>query len=67
MSKNYPPGVTGNEPEIAGDEAWERFHENIDKDATREGMSDADATVAWWLGLAAYKEARKLGVKFSHD
>lgn len=66
-ASNYPPGVTGNEPEINGDAGWEALHENIDKDATREGWTDVDAQVAWWLGVEAFKATKKLGAQFHHD
>ena len=55
MTSNYPPGVTGNEPQIAGDEAWEDVHEAIDEDAVLEGMSAIDVQVAWSFGLAMWR------------
>lgn len=48
---NYPPGVTGNEPQINGDARREAVHQQIDDDATREGLSDMDVECAWYLGL----------------
>lgn len=29
MSSNYPPGVSGNEPQIQGDLTWETWAENL--------------------------------------
>lgn len=67
---NLPPGVTpsmipGNRPEDK--EAWEQFYRDVDKDCIEYGLSDADAFVAWKLGLSAYLEAREWGAKFLHD
>jgi hypothetical protein len=64
---NYPPGVTGNESEIAGDEAWERVLENIQRDCDEYGWTDMDCFAAWLLGRDALKSAWKLGAKFPHD
>ncbi len=58
-ASNYPPGVTGNEPEIIGDPAWEAVHETLDNDATFEGMTATDAREAWAMGFAAWKVARE--------
>lgn len=64
---NYPPGVTGNEPQINGDEAWEAIHELIDEDAGKDCMTDQDVMLAWKLGLAAWKESKKWGAKYPSD
>lgn len=29
MADNYPPGVTGSEPQIAGDSTWETWAESL--------------------------------------
>ena len=51
---NYPPGVTGNEPEIAGDIEWERVHEKIDADATKYAFDPADVLRVWESGLTRF-------------
>ena len=67
MMNNYPPGVTGNEPQICGDTAWEEFHEGIDKDCTNRGLTDIDAFVVWKLGMSAYYAAKSLDATFPHE
>jgi len=42
MSRNYPPGVTGTEPQITGDIAWETWAENI---------KPGDPCVVTWQGV----------------
>lgn len=69
MTSNLPPGVTesmipGNRPE---DEAWETFHDEIDKDCVEEGFSDQDAWLAWKFGVGIIRSMRKCGVKFPHE
>lgn len=67
MSSNYPPGVTGTEPQIEGDRAWEAVHEQIDETCRRNGWTDCEAAVAWMLGVKALEAARSLGGKFPSD
>ena len=67
MSTNYPPGVSGHEPQIVGDEAWESVHEGIDEDAAEHGMTDQDVYVAWSIGVAAWRASRHLGARWPHD
>lgn len=62
MTNNYPPGVTGNEPEINGDASWEKVIERIESAATDIGMSNSDVMIAWGLGLAAWGAAKTLGL-----
>lgn len=64
---NYPPGVTGSEPEIQGDGAWEDVHELIDTTCTAKGWTDCDAFLAWSLGVAALEVSRKFGAVFPSD
>lgn len=64
---NYPPGVTGREPHIAGDETWEKLHEQIDETCHRKGWTDCDAAVAWMLGVQALEAVRSLGGRFPSD
>lgn len=68
-TSNLPPGVTesmipGNRPE---DIAWEKLHNDIDKDAEKARMSDVDASVAWQLGLDLWKRLKKMNVRFVHE
>lgn len=63
---NYPPGVTGNEPEIAGD-GWDDILNIISEDAETFNLSDIDVVLAWRLGRAALTMARVNGAKFPHD
>lgn len=65
--RNYPPGVTGREPQIAGDTAWEDVHELIDATCKAKGWTDCDAFVAWSLGTAALEAVRKLGGTLPSD
>ena len=69
MSKldNYPPGVTGNEPQINGDDSWEDIHNQMEDDASNNDMSDLDVSIAWKLGLSAWKTAVQYGAKFPHS
>jgi len=46
---------------------WAFVFKNIQREATRNGMTDVDAWVAWAIGLASYKRARGLGCQFPHD
>lgn len=39
----------------------------ISEAARKENMTDMDIFVAWEMGLAAYKQVRKLDAKFPHD
>lgn len=64
---NYPPGVTGSEKAIQGDEAWEKLFEGISKEADEEGMTDMDVLVSWKLGLTVWRRAKFLGATFPHD
>lgn len=43
------------------------MHASIEEDALADGLSDVDASIAWKLGLAAYKEMRAYGAKFARD
>lgn len=52
MAGNYPPGVTGNEPQICGDEAWERVFDCIQDDANKRSLSATDVLFIWHTGLA---------------
>ena len=47
MTDNYPPGVTGNEPEINGDADWDAFWDKVNKDVTELGMTPKDAEDVW--------------------
>lgn len=64
---SYPPGVSGREPEINGDMAWEYLHEGIDHDATDNAMTDQDVAMAWSMGLAVWLEAKKYGAQWPHE
>lgn len=65
---DLPPGVSPLNPHINPDDSgWDRLYEQVAKDTEKEGMTDMDAFVAWRLGLAAFTQARKLGVKWPHD
>ena len=66
-NSNYPPGVTGSEPEIAGNDTWEKIHEGIDKDASDRGLTDVDVFVIWKLGLAVWEASKEFGAKFNHE
>lgn len=64
---HYPPGVTGNEPEIAGDDSWEKVHEQIDETCRKKGWTDCEMAVAWMLGVQALEAVRSLGGRFPSD
>jgi len=64
---NYPPGVTGNEPEINGDDGWENVIDTMNELATKHGMTDMDMFVAIKIGVNAWYSAKSLGAKFPHD
>jgi hypothetical protein len=64
---NFPPGVTGREPQINGDQAWEEFHDRLDDDINSEGMSMEDAIIAWKLGMQIWHKIHLLGGKFPHE
>jgi hypothetical protein len=51
---NLPPGVSDNmiPGNRAEDEAWERFHEKLDADCTREGLDWEGALQVWKYGMA---------------
>jgi len=66
-NSNYPPGVTGNEPQITGETAWEDLMESIQRDCDKERWTDMDCYVAWQIGRDAMIRAKKLGGKFPHD
>ena len=66
-NSNYPPGVTGSEPEIVGNDEWEKLHEGIDKDAADRNLTDVDVFVIWRLGLAAWEAAKKFKATFPHE
>ena len=56
MRSNLPPGVTesmipGSRPE---DQAWEDFHEQIDRDTDDLALVPEAAAEVWIAGLAAY-------------
>jgi len=63
---NYITGHYG-EDQFAGEAGWEKLHDGIDADGSKNKMSDMDVFVAWKMGLAAFLEAKKLGTKFLHE
>ena len=54
-------------PPIERDYTAEDFHATIDQDASANAMTDCDCIVAWWIGLDAWRRAKQLGAKFSHE
>lgn len=54
MSGYYPPGVTGNEPQIDGDRAFEALVDQINRDMTCNGMTPEDARDAWRSGMESW-------------
>ena len=54
---NLPRGVTTNDlhGNTIMDNLWETFHENVDEDTERLGMSPKDARLAWSIGLQVFK------------
>jgi len=51
MSSNYPPGITGNEPEIIEDEPWNEFFGFIEYDINKYKLSAEEAMDIWMNGL----------------
>jgi hypothetical protein len=49
------------------DPEWADVHRQIDEDAAKHKLTDMDAVIAWKLGLAAWKTARKYKAKYPHD
>lgn len=52
MSGNYPPGVTGNEPEIAGPmyEEWEEYYcDHCEEDTQHEVTEYCGEGVRYWV------------------
>jgi hypothetical protein len=66
-ASNYPPGVTGNEPEINPVDEFETVWDTIARECVTHGLSDMDADCAWKLGLAAWLEAHKRGAVWPHE
>lgn len=65
---NLPPGVSLNDPHInPDDDGWDHLLEEAGKDCEAEAWTDIDALVAWKLGVAALRAAKKYGAKFPHD
>lgn len=58
MSGYYPPGVTGNEPQIDGDRAFEALVDQINRDMTCNGMTPEDARDAWRAGMESWLGSR---------
>jgi hypothetical protein len=52
---NYPPGVTGCEPEINGYDDHCNAFETIDADARKHRMTADDVEQVWRVGLTAYQ------------
>ena len=50
-----------------GEAEWEMLFDDIDQDATKEGMCDIDARTAWKLGVAAWRAAKGQGARFAHE
>lgn len=63
------PKTTGDvAPVVEADAvAWALLHDEIDQDAAQAHMTDIDASMAWKMGLAAWKAAKKNGAAFPHE
>lgn len=61
-----PPMPAAPAPAEPRDE-WRDMFDDFGRECALAGMSDADIFVALRLGLAAYKAARGIGVRFPHD
>ena len=56
MSSNYPPGVTGCEPEVGGYDPWEKLHEDLDK--MMDDFTIDEAYTALRIGVDAIRTFR---------
>ena len=65
MSDSYPPGITGNEPQIVG--GWDAVLEDIAEEAGVMGYTDMDIWLAWRLGVGSLALARSVGGNFPSD
>ena len=46
--------ITGHYGEDQFDVAWEKFHEKIDDDTLKHGLSVEDSTIIWQHGLSLF-------------
>jgi len=55
---NYPPGVTGNEPQICGDESWDNLYDKVAYDCAEHNLTAEEAEKIWKEGLKEYLLAK---------